>query len=117
MPLPTHEERAGERVYREIPDSKSDDDQYLDEAVGNAPDTADATANIASIVRAGVNPVPATGQHVEVPRGGEYVTGDQPESGVADIATGFLAALAVVAQAKRKLRTRPQRKRDDDGDQ
>jgi hypothetical protein len=117
MPLPTHEERAGERTFREIPDSKSDDDQYLDEAINNAPDTADATANIASIVQAGVNPVRPTGQHVEAPRGGEYVTRDQPESGVGDLATGFVAVAAVVAHAKRQLRKRAERKRGDDGNE
>jgi hypothetical protein len=73
MPEPTHEERAGERTYKATREhSRSERDQYRKEMVEKADDASDAIDNMHSVVRAGVGITPPTGQHVEVPRGGEY---------------------------------------------
>src|SRR5690242_6950377 len=114
MPEPTHEERAGARVYKETAARKTDRQQYREEAVRNAGDTADAIDNTYTEVQAGLGIVRPTGQHTGQPRG-DYATQERPAAGSPDPFVGLAAGVAVIAEAARVARARAARRRRRDG--
>jgi hypothetical protein len=105
MPLPTHEERAGERVFRELPDRKSSGDQYRSEAVQKSGDVNDALNNLSNIVQEGVGVTRPTGQHALPPRGG-YHAPNQPGPAAPDLVVGVAAGAAMIAEMFRAARKR-----------
>jgi hypothetical protein len=103
MPLPTHEERAGERVVREIPDKRTLKEQYRVEGVQRSGDTVDSIDNMTTIVRRGLGVGRPTGQHTAAPQGEHYAE-TPPEAATSDPVVGMAAAAAVLAEAGRRAR-------------
>lgn len=113
---PAPEIRAGERVYREIPDRRSSQDQFRNEMVGRSDDAVDAVGNIYTIVRDGLGVTRPTGQHSAVPRG-DYADPDQSGAGSPDPVVGLIAGVAMATEAARAARTRGRKRRaKKDGD-
>jgi hypothetical protein len=117
MPEPTHEERAGARVVREIPDRKSLQEQYRAESVQKSGDIVDSVDNLTTIVREGLGVGRPTGQRTAVPRGDHY-SQSAPAAATPDPIVGAAVAAAMLAEAGRRARAaiaRLRKKRDHSG--
>jgi hypothetical protein len=99
---PDPDQRAGARVYKETPDSRSDREQYHNELVeeAGAGDIGDAIENGYNIVHAGLGIVRPTGQHTE-PARGNHPAHQQSSAGSADPVMGLAAGLAMIGEAAR----------------
>jgi hypothetical protein len=116
MPLPTREERAGERVYRESSESDIKDRRsFRRGAIRKSGDAGDAANNLANIVQDGVGAMRPTGQHSATPR--EYASPNQSGPGTPDLVVGVAAGVAMVAEAVRAARARRRRRKEHDGNE
>jgi hypothetical protein len=116
--LPTHNERAGARVYKETPDAKSSGEKYRDEGIRNFGKTADAAKNVTTMVREGMGSPRPTGQHTAAPRGDDYYAQKPPGAASTDPVVGAAAGAFMVAEtirAVRRARARRRKERDGNG--
>lgn len=114
MPEPTHEERAGARVYKATSEPDlTDRKQYRGELARNSGEVQDATNNAIDLVEAGARVRP-TGQHTEVPRT-QYDKPDRPDAGLPDLVFSVVASVTVVAEVVGRARERRRKRREHDG--
>jgi hypothetical protein len=112
---PAPGERAGARVYKEVPETKSSGAKYRSESIRNFDRTTDAVKNVTTMVREGIGPLRPTGHYVSVPRG-DYAAQQPPGALSNDPVVGAAAGIAMVAEAVRAARrARARRKRERDG--
>jgi hypothetical protein len=117
MPDPTYEERAGERVFNETPSGTSRGGRFRRTSVRAAGDVVDSIENQYSTIRAAVDPVRPTGQHIAAPHG-DYYAPEAPVGASADPVIGAVAGAAMLAEAARvvRQRRRARRRRNQDAD-
>lgn len=113
--MPTHEERAGARVYKEAQNPKESSERYRAEAVRNFGKTGDAVKNVTTMVRDGMGSPRPTGQYTAAPRG-DYYAQQPPGAASIDPVVGAAAGAFMVAETVRAVRrARARRKKERDG--
>lgn len=113
--MPTHEERAGARVYKATQEPKDSGEKYRTEAIRNFGKTSDAVKNMTTMVREGMGSPRPTGQHTTVPRG-DYYAQRPPGASSIDPVVGAAAGAFMVAETVRAVRrARAKRKKERDG--
>jgi hypothetical protein len=113
MPEPTHEDRAGERVFTETEEPKLTTRKgFRREFIRKSGDIQDGMSNGINIVEAGY--VRPTGQHVEVPRS-QYDRAPGPAAGMPDLLFSVVAATAAVGEMMARARERRRRRKEQDG--